>query len=268
MSHTLTIGSQKGGVGKTTTALNLAFSMGRMGMKTLLIDLDPQSGTSIAVNLRNFTDKGLIDVIVEECGVDDILAEASDGSMTVAGIGHVTPDRMPYFEEAAWNEKLETILGELSSRYHYTVIDAPAGLGGVVQSALHASEGALLITNCSAIALKSIHTFLQTVDHVASNGNPDLQLEGVLLSMVDPRSGTEQKIFEEIRSLLPEGTLMNTVIPYDEVFEESTLEAVPAVLMPGAEEMGRLYFDLAMELKDRERGQPREKTDDRPQRLF
>jgi chromosome partitioning protein len=268
MSRTVTIGSQKGGVGKTTTALNLAYSLGRFGIKTLLIDLDPQSGATIAVNLRNYTELGIMDVLAGACGIDDILAEAMDGSMTLAGIGHVHPERMAHFERASWDGHLMTLLGELASRYQYTVIDAPAGLSGVVRSALGASDGAVLVTNCSAIALKSIPTFLKLVDHLNEEEGASLALDGVLLSMVDTRSETENEIFQQMQELLPPEAFFQTIVPYNETFARANLEAVPAALMPGAQEISRLYLDLAMELRERERTDTITGEGDGPRRLF
>lgn len=268
MSRTVTIGSQKGGVGKTTTALNLAYSLGRFGLKTLLIDLDPQSGTTIAVNLRNFTQLGLVDVLMGESSMEDILAEAMDGSMTLAGIGHVLPERMGSFEQAAWDGKLSGLLGELSSRFQYTIVDAPAGLGGIVRSSLAASDGVILVSNCSAISLKSIPSFLRLIEYMNEREGCDLSLDGVLLSMVDTRSDTENTIYQQMQELLPVEAFFQTVIPYEETFARASLEAVPAALMPGAMDISRLYFDLAMELRDRENAASAVGDADGPRRLF
>ena len=160
------------------------------------------------------------------------------------------------------------LLKQMSENFQYVIIDAPAGLGGVVQAALRTSNGTILVTNCSAIALKSLPAYLKLIDHVADTYNPALSLEGVLLSMVDTRSATEQEIFEEIQKILPVEAFFQTVIPHDENFARASLEAVPAALMPDAHEISRLYLDLAMEVRERERSDNQTGEHDGPRRLF
>ncbi len=268
MGRVLTIGSQKGGVGKTTIALNLAYAMGRFGVRTLLVDLDPQSGTSIAVNLRNFTELGVIDALLGDCLADDILAESRDGALAVAGIGKMSPQRIPHYEQAAWDGRLVALLNQLTKTYHYVVLDAPAGLGGVVQAALKSSQGTVLVSNCSAISLKSISSYLQLIDHISESTNPQLVLEGVLLSIVDVRSEVERTIYQQLEATLPTDVLLETVIPYSESLAKSSYEAMPAALLPDAEDMDRLFTDLAMELRERERVQKKPEEQDGSRQLF
>ncbi len=268
MGRILTIGSQKGGVGKTTVSLNLAYAMGRFGVRTLLVDLDPQSGTSIAVNLRNFTELGVIDALLGDCLSDDILAESRDGALAVAGIGKMTPQRIPHYEQAAWDGRLVSLLGQLTRNYHYIVLDAPAGLGGVVQAALKASQGTILVSNCSAISLKSISSYLQLIEHLVETANSDLVLEGVLLSMLDTRSETERMIYEQLKATLPGDVLLDTQVPYSESLAKSSYEAIPAALLSGAEDIDRLFTDLAMELRERERNQIKPEEQDGSRKLF
>lgn len=251
MNRIITIASHKGGVGKTTTALNLAYAIGRFGFRTLLVDLDPESGTTIASNLRNFTSKGLIDLLLGTAVKADVLAESNDKLLTVIGSGEILPAHMHAFEQAAWDGKLATLLKELGSDYQYTIIDAPAGVGGVVHAALNASQGAILTTNCSPISLKSIPSFLKLIEHISTNGNPQLQLDGVLLSMVDTRSATDMAIFEQIQAVIPFEAFFQTVIPYVESIAQSSLEAVPVAMLPGAEEAAQLYTNLVSELYQR-----------------
>ncbi len=252
MSRTITVASQKGGVGKTTITLNLGYCLGRMAGGTLLIDLDPQGGMALASNLRNRTRLGLFDILKKRAKPEEALAEASDSSITVLGLGEVAPSEIPLFEEAAWDGSLGQVVADMSAKFHYILIDAPAGIGGVVHAALSVSQGVLLVCDCSALTLKSVPVFLAVVEHIKEKFNPALRLEGVLISLFDDTSPNDRTVLEQVREIFPPEALFNTLIPYDAAFEEASLDAAPAVLTDTSLKIKRLFLELASELRERE----------------
>jgi chromosome partitioning protein len=269
VSRIITVASQKGGVGKTTTALNLGFSLGRFWGKTLVLEVDPQSGITIASNLRNRTKLGLIDLLEGSCEPPEVLCQARDGSITVAGVGEVTPDRMERFEQAGWDGSLGGMIRFLSFGFNYVIIDAPAGMTGVVHAALRESDGVILVANCSMLTLRTLPSFLSLIEHIAAYHNAKLTLEGVLLSMLDARNESELQLFERIQEVLPVETFFQTVVPYDERFAMASQEAIPAALVPSGEDLDRLYLGLAMELRERENvSTGKREISDEPRRLF
>jgi chromosome partitioning protein len=268
-SRIITIASQKGGVGKTTTALNLGHSLGRFGGRTLVVDLDPQNGMSIASNLRNYTKLGLMDYLKQRCAAEEVLAEARDGSMTALGMGDVAPEDIRALEASAWDGSLGLALRELSKGFQHVLIDASAGVGSLVNAPLRVSDGVILVVTCCPIALQSLPSFLRLIQYVASTENPGLTLDGVLLSMVDRSIPAQDKVYGELMEQLPPESVFQTVIPFDARFQGACLDAAPAVMVPGGEGIARIFLDLTIELRQRElaRLRPAE-TADGPPRLF
>ena len=268
MKRVLTIASHKGGVGKTTTALNLAYSLGRIVGQVLLVDLDPQSGLAHATNLRRRTSRGLIDFLKRQATAAEVRATTRDGVLTLVGTGEVAPADVGLLERAAVDGSLRTAVEELAEGFRYVVIDAPAGVGAVVRGILEGSDGTILVINCRAITVRAIPTFLALVQDVAGGANPGLRLEGVLISTFDARSSSEAGLLEEVRATLPSDLLFRTVLPHDEAVEEASLRSIPIALHRGGEAMARLYLDLALELRERELEMMQGRSDDEEPSLF
>ena len=268
MKRVLTIASHKGGVGKTTTALNLAYSLGRIVGQVLLVDLDPQSGLAHATNLHRRTRRGLIDFLKREATAAEVRATTRDGVLTLVGTGEVAPADVGLLERAAVDGSLRTAVEELAEGFRYVVIDAPAGVGAVVRGILEGSDGTILVINCRAITVRAIPTFLALVQDVAGGANPGLRLEGVLISTFDARSSSEAGLLEEVRATLPSDLLFRTVLPHDEAVEEASLRSIPIALHRGGEAMARLYLDLALELRERELEMMQGRSDDEEPSLF
>lgn len=252
MGKIICIASQKGGVGKTTTALNLGFCLSRIGSRVLLVDGDPQAGMTIATNLRKRTDKGLIHVIRDNLPLSEIVMTTRDHTLSVAGIGQLAPEDVFLLEECAHSDALPQALRKVAENFDYVVIDAPAGIGSLVTAFLSASDGAILVVAPRLLALKTLPSFLTLVQWIRERRNPALQLDGVLVTMHNPLSAAENQLYEELRAAFPGEIFFRTTVPIDESFERASIRSIPVALLPDSQAASKPYFDLAMELKERE----------------
>jgi len=251
MSKIITIASQKGGVGKTTIAFNLAYTLGKLGNSVLLVDGDPQGGISVASNLKKRTKLGIIDVLKVSSDISSAVEITKDKFLNILGMGSPEPKDIDLIENMARNGDLGNAIKGLSDKYKYIIIDAPAGIGSVVTSLLSVSDSTILVVNCKTFSLKTIPLFLKAMKMVRDEKNPTLDLEGVLINMFNSSSKIESDIFSKINDVFPEKTLFRTVIPFNEYFERAGMFAVPVSLMPNGAEQGRVFIDLALELQER-----------------
>lgn len=251
MGKIISVASHKGGVGKTTTALNLGFSLSRFGQKILLVDADPQGALALASNLKKRTNKGLINLIKNDSKPRDVLVSTRDKTMGVVGIGDMEPEDVFLFEKEARSGNLGKTIRSITEGYDYVFIDAPAGTGSIVTALLSISSSVLMPINCKAIAVKTLPGFLKLVQRIRTKLNTDLRVEGIVITMADNQeSGLE--VYDEIRNSFPPSILFESYIPFDESFEIASLKAVPVGMLSGGEEPARSYMDLAIELKTRE----------------
>jgi chromosome partitioning protein len=270
MTRIITVASQKGGVGKTTATLNLGYSLSRFGSRVLLIDADAQGGLTIASNLRERTVLGLAQLVSGTSRSAELLAKTRDGTMTMLGSGVVEPADAIVLEEAARDGRLKEAIRSLSQGFDYVFLDAPAGIGSVVQALLEVSDGVVLAVRCQNLLLKSLPTFLRLMQSVRETVNPGLQLEGALITVRDDRSATETAICQEFLQSVPEAIFYRTVIRHDEAFEKASVRSLPVAMLPGAQAASRAYIDLAIEFREREvlRGHAQEEISENALGLF
>ncbi len=270
MGKIVTIASQKGGVGKTTTALNFSYSLSRLGERVLLLDADPQGGMSIATNIRKKTDKGLIDYLVGKNQLKEVAFYTKEKKMAIMGIGVVDPDSMQQLEDWARKGALSRALQHIAKYFDYVVIDAPAGLGSLTMALLVASQGALLASQCKALSLKTLPKMLSLITWIQEKKNPDLLLEGIVLTMRNRDNETESEMFREISNGFPTDLFFSNFISYDPAFELASLRSIPVGMLKDGKLAARSYFQLAIEYKEREMllAQSKGEEDDADSGLF
>jgi len=252
MGGVIAITAQKGGVGKTTTALNLGYCLSKLGGRVLVVDCDPQGGLAVASNLKKRTSLGLVDVIRGAAKPADIVMQTRDSALSIAGIGNLDPEDSFMIEDKARNGALAETLEGISTGYDYTIIDTPAGTGGLSASILSASGSAILVVTCRALTLKTLPGFMKLIQWVRDNRNPALSLEGVLVNMRGRGGGPEDEICRDLRDSLPAEVFFDTEIPCDEAFEAASLRSVPVAMLRDGGEAAKGFTELALELKERE----------------
>ncbi|SEA57051.1 chromosome partitioning protein [Desulfuromusa kysingii] len=252
MGKIVTIASQKGGTAKTTTALNLSYSLSCLGDRVLLLDADPQGGMTIATTIKGKTPAGLIDYLAGRCQLKEVAFYTKEKKMAIMGIGTVDPDSVRQLEDWARKAVIAKALKRFSKHFDYIVIDAPTGFGSVPVALLEASQGVILTSQCQSLSLKSLPKMLGVIDWVQKSSNPDLSLEGIVLTMRHPDNETENEMFQEIHSGFPAGLFFSEYIVSDPVFELASLRSVPVGMLSAGKVAAHNYHQLATEYKERE----------------
>lgn len=249
MATIITVASQKGGVGKTTAALNLGYSLSRKGRKTLIVDGDPQGGFTAACNLKKKTAKGLMHVLGGIIQGADAVRPIYNNTLSALASGVIDAEDSAAFEAAAAGEHLTAVLRELAAGYDYLILDAPVGVGAVVKALLSASDLYLIVINCKAGTMKTLPQLLRTAEWVQKNVNTRLRFLGVLVNMYDPSSPSEEKIYTYFKSCLSRKLFFDTVIPLARQFETASFRSVPVALVEeGGGEVAAAFDRVADEI--------------------
>jgi chromosome partitioning protein len=251
MGKIITIASHKGGVGKTTAALNLSYSLSRFGQKVLLIDSDPQGAIAVATNLRKRTTKGLMDLLKNQIRPEKAIAYTRDKAMGVVGTGEAEPEDVFLFEKLARQGNLGKVVSALAEGFAYTFIDAPAGIGAITAALLTVSHSVIVPINCRTMTVKTFPSFLKLIQKIRKKLNVELKLEGILINMAEDRE-TAAAVLDELTAAFPPSVFFDTIVPFDESYEIAGAKALPVALLPEGGEAAQYYMDLAMELKKRE----------------
>ena len=252
MAKIICVASQKGGVGKTTTALNLGYTLSRVGSRVLLVDGDPQAGMTLATSLRARTEHGLIDVLRGDLSPVEVVVKTRDESLSVAGIGELEPEDVFLLENEQQRERMADVIRELALGYDFVFVDAPAGVGGLVATWLSVADSVMLVVTPRLLSLTSLPPFLSLLLWIQEHRNPGLSLEGVLITMHDDGNASENEIIAELRKAFPAGSVFRATIPEDENFELASERSLPVALLPGGAALARPYLELAVDLKSRE----------------
>lgn len=252
----IAVANQKGGVAKTTTAINLAASLAMADQRILLVDLDPQSNLTSGVGLKGRAtaagtvyeaitlDEGPASAFVLTTTVDHLSLLPANRDLTGAEIELVSlPDR---------ERRLRRVLEALRPDFDYIFIDTPPSLGLLTLNALVAADSVLIPLNCEYFALEGIADLMATLDRVRAALNPPLALEGVLLTMYDDRTNLGQQVSGNIREFFGD-QVYRTVIPRNIRLGEAPSHGVPAILYDARSRGAEAYVTLAHEFLARER---------------
>ena len=258
MGKIISFVNQKGGVGKTTSSINLAASLGLLGKKTLLIDLDPQgnSTTGVGINKGEIEDS-VYELLVDNSDIKKIIVKTKfknlyliPASINLAGIDVELMEMSRLNPEFIPQQQLKKYLKEIDNVFDYIIIDCPPSLGLITTNALAASDSVIIPVQCEFFALEGIMQLLNSIMLAQKKLNPSLDIEGVLLTMLDNRTNLGLEVVEEIKSYFKE-KVYDTIIPRLVKLSEAPSHGKPIHAYDPKSRGTEAYINLAKEVIER-----------------
>ena len=252
MRKIIAVSNQKGGVGKTTTAINLAASLALADRSVLLVDVDPQGNLTSGVGLKAVSAKGptIYEALMGEASLPE-LATPIDRMKLVPANRNLAGAEIELVGMEARETRLANCLADVRDRYDYILIDTPPSLGLLTLNALVAADAVIVPLHCEYFALEGIADLVATIKRVRASLNPRLDILGVLLTMYDDRTNLGQQVASDIRSFFAE-KVFKTVIPRNVRLGEAPSHGLPVLLYDVKSKGAEAYVGLAREVLSRE----------------
>ena len=261
MAKTISITNQKGGVGKTTTTVNLAASMSATKRRVLLIDLDPQGNATMGSGVDKRTaEKTTAQILLEELPASDCVIYGSKGGYDlIPGNEQLTVAEVKLLEINGREFKLRKALQELNDEYDYIFIDSPPSLNMLTVNGLVAADSVIIPTQCEYYALEGLSALTQTIERIRMTANPGLTIEGVLRTMFDPRNNLANDVSAQLVAHFGD-YVYRTIIPRNVTLAEAPSHGLPVLLYDKRSRGALAYLALAGEMLRRNEEQTERHT--------
>ncbi len=252
MGRIVAVANQKGGVGKTTTSVNLAASLAAQGQRVLLIDMDPQGNACSGLGVfATPEERTIYHVLLDEASFDDVIRKTEvDGLLLAPANTQLIGAEIELVGALARETRLKKAIAKVADRFDVILLDCPPSLGLLTVNALTAANAVLIPLQCEYYALEGLSHLLKTIELVRGSLNERLELDGILLTMFDARNNLSHQVVDEVRAHFP-GQICETVIPRNVRLSEAPSHGKPVILYDVASRGAQAYMALGEELVKR-----------------
>ena len=258
MGKVISLLNQKGGVGKTTTSINLSASLAALGKRVLLVDLDPQGNTTTGVGInKGEIQKSIYDVFIGQCPINETIIKTKyknlyviPATINLAGLDIELLEKSQTIVDFNKGGQLKLNIDRIKDSFDFVIMDCPPSLGLITTNALTASNSVIIPVQCEFFALEGIMQLLNTIMLAQKSLNPNLDIEGVLLTMLDSRTNLGFEVVEDIRKFFKE-RVYNTIIPRLIRLTEAPSHGEPIIAYDPKSRGSEAYLNLAKEVIER-----------------
>lgn len=248
MGKVISVANQKGGVGKTTTTVNLSTILAKKGKKVLLIDTDPQGNATSGLGITKEVELSVYDVLVGDTGINETIQETAIKNLKVCPSNiSLAGAEVQLVSMMSREQRLKTKLDIIKNDYDYILIDCPPSLGLITLNAFTASDTVLIPVQCEYFALEGLGQLLNTVNLVKKHLNKNLEIEGALLTMYDARTNLSNQVVKEVKKYF-ENKVYKTVIPRNVRLSEAPSYGMPITIYDPRSKGAKAYEKFAKEL--------------------
>jgi len=253
-SRIIAIANQKGGVGKTTTAINLATALAAVGQTVLVIDIDPQGNASTGLGVgRDDREKNVYDVLMGDITLENAICASNIPNLDlVPSTADLTGAELELIEMDRRSHRLFDAIKPIKDRYDYILIDCPPSLNLLTLNAFVAVQAVIVPLQCEFFALEGLSLLIKTIERVRNTLNPNIEIQGIVLTMFDKRNKLSDQVAQDVRSHLGD-KVYNTVIPRNVRVSEAPSHGKPVLIYDHRCAGSQAYIKLASEVIRREK---------------
>ena len=247
MARVISIANQKGGVGKTTTAVNLSACLAQKGKRVLLIDTDPQGNATSGLGIESHTEKSVYNVLVDDMDIKETILSTMIKKLEICPANiNLAGAEIELVSMVSRENRLKDAVDTIRDEYDYILIDCPPSLGLITLNAFTASDSVLVPIQCEYYALEGLGQLINTIKLVQKHLNPDLVIEGVILTMFDARTNLSTQVSREVEKYFG-NKVFQTIIPRNIRLSEAPSHGLPITLYDNESKGAETYKKLANE---------------------